>query len=186
MNKMKTEQLGMSFSKACAILRKSILFDLIFKLGLNTCYKCHTEIKNVKDLSIEHKIPWQYSENPKELFFDLNNIAFSHLSCNSGTSRSALFKSLETKRKISLSLKGKKPSFKTIIKMREFSIKNNSKKHFGIWGSSGIIHPKSILDSEKVNKIREKRKNGVKLKDLAKEFNVSLSTIDRVTRNKRY
>lgn len=34
------------------------------------------------ELSIEHKTPWLDSEDPKALFFDLNNIAFSHLSCN--------------------------------------------------------------------------------------------------------
>lgn len=31
---------------------------------------------------IEHKIPWLDSDKPKELFFDLENIGFSHLSCN--------------------------------------------------------------------------------------------------------
>lgn len=41
------------------------------------------------NLSIEHKIPWLNSENPQGLFFDLQNIAFSHLSCNVGAARRA-------------------------------------------------------------------------------------------------
>ncbi|MBP7540882.1 MAG: hypothetical protein KA802_13235 [Saprospiraceae bacterium] len=32
--------------------------------------------------SIEHKVSWLNSNNPVELYFDLNNISFSHLSCN--------------------------------------------------------------------------------------------------------
>jgi hypothetical protein len=45
------------------------------------------EIESEKQLSIEHKIPWLDSENPISLFFDLENIAFSHLSCNSSAAR---------------------------------------------------------------------------------------------------
>jgi len=32
--------------------------------------------------SIEHVIPWLDSEDPVKLFFDLDNISFSHLKCN--------------------------------------------------------------------------------------------------------
>lgn len=32
--------------------------------------------------SIEHLVPWLDSNNPIELYFDLDNISFSHLSCN--------------------------------------------------------------------------------------------------------
>jgi len=32
--------------------------------------------------SIEHKIPWLDSSDPVGLYFDLNNISFSHHSCN--------------------------------------------------------------------------------------------------------
>ena len=31
--------------------------------------------------------PWQNSETPNNLFFDLENIAFSHLSCNSAAAK---------------------------------------------------------------------------------------------------
>lgn len=40
------------------------------------------KINTVDELSIEHKEPWENSDNPKELFFNLDNISFSHLKCN--------------------------------------------------------------------------------------------------------
>jgi hypothetical protein len=79
-NKRRAEQLGMSYGKACSILKKTILFTLLRIYNLNYCFHCKEEILNIKDLSIEHKISWL--DNRPELFWDLNNIAFSHLSCN--------------------------------------------------------------------------------------------------------
>ena len=35
------------------------------------------------NFSIEHIEDWEYSETPIELFFDLDNISFSHKLCNS-------------------------------------------------------------------------------------------------------
>lgn len=78
----KKEALGMDPSTAQGVLKKSIMFDLAKRLGLTTCYQCKEEIENVEDFSIEHRTPWLNSPNPKELFFNLDNIAFSHLSCN--------------------------------------------------------------------------------------------------------
>ena len=81
-NKKKTLQLGMPNGTAAQKLRKMIMFQLIQKLGLNTCFQCGNKIETIEELSIEHKVAWLDSNNPKELFFDLDNIAFSHLSCN--------------------------------------------------------------------------------------------------------
>lgn len=78
----KSEQLGMSVGTASNQLKKIILFDLIKQLNQNYCFQCKKEIDTEKELSIEHKIPYLDSEDPKGLFFDLGNIAFSHLSCN--------------------------------------------------------------------------------------------------------
>lgn len=86
-NKKKGEQLGMPIGTAQAILRKKVLFNLIVLLGLNKCFQCGEQIDNVNDLSIEHKIPWLDSDDPKGLFFNLENIAFSHLKCNSKARR---------------------------------------------------------------------------------------------------
>jgi len=81
-NKKKTIQLGMPYGTANNRLKKSILFDLIQRSGLDVCYRCSDKIDNEKDLSIEHKISWLDSKDHQKLFFDLDNISFSHLSCN--------------------------------------------------------------------------------------------------------
>lgn len=78
----KNEKLGMSCTVARSRLLKMILFKLLMDHNLNVCYRCNQKINNIEDLSIEHKVAWLNSENPKELFFDLGNIAFSHLKCN--------------------------------------------------------------------------------------------------------
>ena len=81
-SKRKSEQLNMSFNKADSRLKKMILFRLVKKCNLDICYRCKDKIIKIENLSVEHKIPWMYSKNPQELFFDLENIAFSHLKCN--------------------------------------------------------------------------------------------------------
>ncbi len=80
MSQKKNEQLGMPFGTANARLRKNILFSLLARYGENICYQCGEMITSVDQLSIEHKIPWL--DNDPKLFWDLDNIAFSHLSCN--------------------------------------------------------------------------------------------------------
>jgi len=81
-NRIKSEQLKMSFGKANCRLRKMILFHLVKKCNLDVCYRCNKKIEKIEDLSIEHKQDWLNSKNPVELFFDLQNISFSHLKCN--------------------------------------------------------------------------------------------------------
>jgi hypothetical protein len=78
----KTEQLGMPFGTASGRLKKLILFELVCRAGLNICFRCKKQIKVANELSIEHKRPW-LNVSPK-LFWDLDNIAFSHLKCNIG------------------------------------------------------------------------------------------------------
>lgn len=74
------EQLGMSAGAANNKLRKNLLFSCVRKLKGNFCYKCGEEIETVDEFSIEHKLPWEGRD--AELFWDLDNIAFSHLKCN--------------------------------------------------------------------------------------------------------
>lgn len=83
----KQKQLGIHPSTAAAILRKKILFKLIKDTENDICFQCNKKIENIDELSIEHKKPWLDSEKPLELFFDLENIAFSHLKCNIGAGR---------------------------------------------------------------------------------------------------
>lgn len=75
--------LGKSFGAACTELKKRMLFHFAKKLGMDTCYRCGKPILTVAEFSIEHKKGWRGAPDPKAAFYDLNNIAFSHLSCNS-------------------------------------------------------------------------------------------------------
>lgn len=86
-NEIKTQQLGMPHSTAAGKLRKYIMFDLVQRLNLDTCFQCNKKIKTEKEFSIEHKEPWLHSGEPFKNFFNLNNIAFSHLNCNIGKGR---------------------------------------------------------------------------------------------------
>jgi HNH endonuclease len=79
-NEHKAETLGMPFGTANGKLRKMILFDLLKRHNENVCVRCHEPILLIEDLSIEHIKPWEGIS--AELFWDLNNIAFSHLKCN--------------------------------------------------------------------------------------------------------
>ena len=80
-NRNKAEFLGMPYGTASNRLRKRILFMLIQDSKNDTCFRCGRKIEIVAELSIEHKKPWLGVD--VELFWDLDNIAFSHLSCNS-------------------------------------------------------------------------------------------------------
>ena len=79
-NTRKAETLGMPHGTATNRLRKKILFHLLKKYGENYCFRCSELIEVVDDLSIEHKKSWEGIS--ADLFWDLENIAFSHLFCN--------------------------------------------------------------------------------------------------------
>jgi len=40
-----------------------------------------------QNFSIEHKKPWLDEPNAAKLYFDLNNVTFSHSACNKGAAR---------------------------------------------------------------------------------------------------
>ena len=75
-------QLGIPHGTANGRLRKIVLFELLKRHNENICFQCGKFIENVEEFSVEHKVPWLDSENPTKLFFDIDNIAFSHLRCN--------------------------------------------------------------------------------------------------------
>ncbi len=81
------KQLGLSHATASNRLKKSLLFNFAQKLDMDTCFQCGEKIENIDEFSIEHKIPWRHSKNSVNLFFNLDNIAFSHLKCNTSASR---------------------------------------------------------------------------------------------------
>jgi len=56
------------------------MFSLAQECGKDTCFRCGQKIESVEEFSIEHKISWL--DTSPHLFWDLSNIAYSHLSCN--------------------------------------------------------------------------------------------------------
>jgi hypothetical protein len=86
-NLKKKIQLGQDAGTAANRLKKKILFHYIKKAGENYCFQCGGEIQTEEELSIEHKTPWLDSDTPAELFYDMDNISFSHLSCNISAGR---------------------------------------------------------------------------------------------------
>lgn len=82
-SKKNAKKLGVSLGTASSILKKRLLFCFVKKLGLDICYRCEKKIIDITKFSIEHKKGWRFAENPRKIFFDLDNIAFSHISCNS-------------------------------------------------------------------------------------------------------
>lgn len=87
----KKEQLGMNPSTAAHRLRMDLLYKYAKDAGDMYCIQCKEEISR-EDFSIDHIEPWLDSVTPTELFFDLQNIGFSHLSCNISAARRPLKK----------------------------------------------------------------------------------------------
>ena len=83
-NDVKANALGEPYGTATSRLRKMLLFDYAQRCNEDICYRCETKITSIKDFTTEHKKPWLHSDDPIKWFFDLDNIAFSHMSCNSG------------------------------------------------------------------------------------------------------
>lgn len=76
----KERTLGMPLGTANNRLKKSIIFNLLQKLNALSCFRCSKEILTADDMTTDHKIEWEGVSS--ELFFDVNNIAFSHVKCN--------------------------------------------------------------------------------------------------------
>lgn len=74
-------QLGISYNTARYRLNRLIMFDFAKRLGLDNCYRCGLKIESIDDFTVDHKERW-LNVDPK-LFWDMNNIAFSHQRCNS-------------------------------------------------------------------------------------------------------
>jgi len=80
---MKTNRddlLGMPYGKATHLLRREVVFHLITELGLNICPRCDRPILSSDAMSFDHIKPWV--DEDAALFWDLDNVAFSHRRCN--------------------------------------------------------------------------------------------------------
>ena len=86
-NKQKAALLGMPQGTAQHRLRKAVLFSILQETGKDNCFRCGQAIATLDELSMEHKRAWQGAPDPKAVFFDVKNIAFSHLRCNCGAAR---------------------------------------------------------------------------------------------------
>lgn len=78
-NQRKSDILGMPFGTACNKLRRMVMFSLLVRYRENVCFKCGKLILKADDLSLEHEA-WQSAG--ASLFWDLDNITFSHVRCN--------------------------------------------------------------------------------------------------------
>lgn len=79
-NEKKNQTLGMPHGTASGRLRKMLLFRQLKKHNENICIRCEKEIEIISELSIEHIKPWEGIS--ADLFWDLENVAFSHIRCN--------------------------------------------------------------------------------------------------------
>lgn len=79
-SRIKAQFLGMNHGTAQHKLKQLIMLMLIQRTGLDNCFKCGLGIIAANDLSIDHKQPWLYVDS--NLFWNLDNIAFSHKRCN--------------------------------------------------------------------------------------------------------
>ncbi len=79
--RIKRDFLGMSSSNAHIMLVRMMLFRLVQQFGLDVCFRCDRKIKTLREFSLDHEKNWLYVD--PALYWDLDNIKFSHLSCNS-------------------------------------------------------------------------------------------------------
>lgn len=74
----KTALLGMPVGTAERKLRKAIIHELARQCGRNVCRWCSLEISDPEDVAVIHVEDWE--EFP-DRYFDLGNVALSHVSC---------------------------------------------------------------------------------------------------------
>jgi hypothetical protein len=74
------KQLGMKILSARLKLMRMIIFDYARKDGTLKCFRCGKEILSYEDTTIDHIKDWRNVD--PVLFWDLENISYSHYSCN--------------------------------------------------------------------------------------------------------
>ena len=79
-------QLGMNPGTASHRLVKDLLYEYAVAREGAKCFHCGYHMTR-EDFSIEHKEPWLDSDDPVGLYFDIENIAFSHKRCNYAAKR---------------------------------------------------------------------------------------------------
>ena len=74
--------LGEKLSTAKSRLNRILIFELAKKCGLDKCFRCGELIDDLDDFTVDHKESWLLSNQASKLFYDIENIAFSHGKCN--------------------------------------------------------------------------------------------------------
>lgn len=82
------KQLGMDLGTAQHRLRKQVLFRLVKETCGIKCYRCSKDMSE-DDFTLDHKVAWRNSPKAEALFWDSDNVAWSHSVCNTQASRSA-------------------------------------------------------------------------------------------------
>lgn len=147
----RSELIGESIDGAWYKLRKMILYNQAKELDKDICCRCHKKIENIDGFSIDHVASWEKSSDPKKLFYDLSNIAFSHTSCNylnDGNQRFRIFKSKSGLRGVTQAGKRWKASIKKDRKsnpLGTFDTKEEAGKAYDMkaieyWGDKAITN----------------------------------------------
>lgn len=84
-NAVKAKQLGINYAQASNRLARLMLFSLLVKHRENVCHRCGGVIASIGELSLDHKQAWLHVD--VGLFWDTDNVAFSHRCCNSSHRR---------------------------------------------------------------------------------------------------
>lgn len=80
--KAKSDFLGMPLGTARNRLVNSVIRRLAVLAGVATCHRCGEALESDEDISMDHVKDWFQKENGIALFFDPENVAFSHKKCN--------------------------------------------------------------------------------------------------------
>jgi hypothetical protein len=78
-NAAKTAFLGLSFGAANHRLHRAVMWSLIEQCGRTDCFRCGSPMDE-STYSVDHREPWLGES--VALFWDMQNIEFSHLRCN--------------------------------------------------------------------------------------------------------
>jgi len=175
-----SRQLGMSHGAARNLLVNELMYNMIKDLGKNTCFRCREMISSPDDLSIDHIEPWEGAEDARKKFFDLDNIAFSHRSCNSSYGRHEI---------------GKRVTIKCSSCHREFSILESDYRRKKKRGQRNFYCCRRCFTSAKgytiftkrqVEEIRRRYAGGESTRKIAIDYNKSHVAIYRCAIGETY
>lgn len=130
MKDKKTLQLGMNPSTASGRLVKDLLWHFVQKAGQDCCFHCGGKMTR-ENFSVEHKTPWLDSEDPISMFFDIENISFSHSSCNFSAARKTTKLNLSPEERKDKDRVRKKVKWDSLSKEEQQKLRRSKYERFG-------------------------------------------------------